>query len=73
MAKGGSGDVLAGMITAFICQKLDPFSASCWAVYFHGMAADLAVKERGELGLIASDIIHFLPKAFNRYCSLNQS
>ena len=64
MAKGGAGDILAGMITAFVCQKLDPFSASCWAVYFHGRAADLAVEERGELGLIASDIIRFLPKVF---------
>ena len=66
MAKGGAGDVLSGMITAFVCQKLDPFSAASWAVYFHGRAADLAVKERGELGLIASDIIRFLPKAFSR-------
>ncbi len=64
MAKGGAGDVLAGMITAFICQKLDPFLATCWAVYFHGRAADLAVKERGELSLMASDIIRFLPEAF---------
>ncbi|OIO39188.1 MAG: NAD(P)H-hydrate dehydratase [Candidatus Omnitrophica bacterium CG1_02_46_14] len=64
MAKGGAGDVLAGVITAFICQKLDPFLAASWAVYFHGRAADIAVKERGELGLVASDIIRFLPKAF---------
>ena len=66
MAKGGSGDVLSGIITAFISQGLEPFLASCWAVYFHGKAADLAVKERGELGLLASDIIQFLPKAFRR-------
>ncbi len=66
MAKGGSGDVLAGIITAFVCQRLEPFEAACWAVYFHGKAADLAVKERGELSLIASDIIRFLPKAFKK-------
>ena len=66
MAKGGSGDVLAGIINAFICQGLQPFSAACWAVHFHGMAGDLAVKERGELGLVASDIIRFLPKAFSQ-------
>ena len=65
MAKGGSGDVLAGIINAFICQGLEPFFSACWAVYFHGKAGDLAVKERGELGLIASDIIRFLPKAFS--------
>ena len=64
MAKGGSGDVLSGIIAAFIAQGLEPFLAACWAVYFHGMAGDMAVKERGELGLLASDIIRFLPKAF---------
>lgn len=66
MAKGGSGDVLAGIINAFICQGLEPFFAACWAVHYHGKAGDLAVKERGELSLLASDIIRFLPKAFSR-------
>lgn len=64
MAKGGTGDVLTGMIAAFIAQGLTPFEAACWAVYFHGKAGDMAVKEKGELGLVASDIISFLPKVF---------
>ena len=61
MAKAGSGDVLAGIIGAFIAQGLDPFKAACWAVYFHGLAGDKAVKVKSELGLLASDIIDFLP------------
>lgn len=64
MAKGGSGDVLTGMIAAFIAQGLSPFKAAAWAVYFHGKAADLVVKTKGELSLLASDIINFLPTAF---------
>jgi NAD(P)H-hydrate epimerase len=64
MAKGGSGDVLAGMIASFIGQGLDSFEAAVWAVYFHGRAGDLAVRKKGELSLLASDLIDFLPNAF---------
>ncbi len=64
MAKGGSGDVLTGMIAAFIAQGLGLFEAARWAVYFHGKASDLAVKKKSELGLLASDIIDYLPSAF---------
>ena len=64
MAKGGSGDVLTGILAAFIAQGLDPFQASVWAVYFHGRAGDLAVRQTGELSLTASDLIDFLPKVF---------
>ena len=64
LAKGGSGDVLTGMIASFIAQGLDIFQASVWGVYFHGKAADIAVKEKGELGLIASDLIDCLPRVF---------
>lgn len=64
LAKGGTGDVLTGMIVAFMAQGLEAFEAAKWAVYFHGKSADFAVKEKGELGLAASDVIDFLPKAF---------
>ena len=66
MAKGGSGDVLTGIIAAFIAQGLKPFEAARWAVYFHGLAGDIAVKVKGELGLTASNLIDYLPKAFAR-------
>lgn len=64
MAKGGSGDALTGVIAGFVAQGMQPFTAACWAVYFHGRAADLAVRRTGQLGLTATDIIEFLPKAF---------
>lgn len=66
MAKGGSGDVLTGIIAAFIAQGLDPFEAAVWAVHFHGQAGDLAVREKSELSLTAGDIIDSLPKVFRR-------
>ena len=69
MAKGGSGDVLAGMIAAFIAQDLGTWEAAKWAVYYHGLAGDIAVKKKGELGLLASDLIADLPKAFRKKSS----
>jgi len=66
MATAGSGDVLSGVIAAFLGQGLDAFSAAKYGVYLHGLAGDLAAKEKTQLGLIASDIIDFLPKAIKR-------
>ncbi len=68
MATAGSGDVLTGIIASFLGQGLEPFEASKYAVYLHGLAGDLAAKEKTQLGLIASDIIGALPAAI-RKCS----
>ena len=68
MATAGSGDVLTGMIAAFLGQGLDAFSAGKFAVYLHGLAGDLAAKEKTQTSLIASDIIDKIPKAIKR-CS----
>ena len=68
MATAGSGDVLSGIIAAFIGQGLDSFEASKYAVYLHGLAGDLAAKEKTQLSLIASDIIDKLPQAIKK-CS----
>lgn len=57
MAKGGSGDVLAGMITALLGQGLDPKTAVITAVYLHGLAGDICAEKNGEYSVIASDII----------------
>lgn len=65
MAKGGSGDVLAGMLTAFLAQGKDPFMVSAFAVYFHGLCGDLAAQENGEFAAIPSDFIKKIPEAFN--------
>jgi NAD(P)H-hydrate epimerase len=68
MATAGSGDVLTGMIAAFLGQGLDNFSAAKYAVYLHGLAGDLAAKEKTQIGLIASDIIDKIPEAIKK-CS----
>ena len=64
MATGGSGDVLTGIITALLCQGLAPFDAARLGVHVHGLAGDLAAEELGQVSLIASDLIDYLPKAF---------
>jgi ADP-dependent NAD(P)H-hydrate dehydratase len=64
MATGGSGDVLTGIITALLSQGLEPFDAARLGVHVHGMAGDLAAEELGQVSMIASDLIHYLPKAF---------
>lgn len=69
MATGGSGDVLTGIITALVCQQLSPFDAAVLGCHVHGLAGDLAAAEIGEVSLIASDIIRFLPKAFQTLSS----
>jgi NAD(P)H-hydrate epimerase len=67
MATGGSGDVLTGLITALAAQGLEPFEAARLGVYLHGLAGDLAAAELGEVSLIASDLVRYLPKAFRQY------
>ncbi|MFH1654988.1 MAG: NAD(P)H-hydrate dehydratase [Candidatus Omnitrophota bacterium] len=66
MATAGSGDVLTGIIGSLLGQGLMPFEAAKFAVYIHGLAADLAVKEKTQLGLIASDIIDYIPEAIKK-------
>lgn len=63
MSTAGCGDVLSGIIAAFLGQGLDAFSACKYGTYLHGLAGDLAGKERTEISLIASDIIDKIPRA----------
>jgi ADP-dependent NAD(P)H-hydrate dehydratase len=64
MATGGTGDVLTGLVAALLAQRLEPFAAAQLGVYVHGLAGDLARDELGEVSLIASDLLHYLPRAF---------
>lgn len=66
LATAGSGDVLAGMIASFMAQGIENFEAAKWGVYIHGLAGDLAAQEKGEISLIAGDIIDYLPLAFEK-------
>ena len=63
MATAGSGDILSGVAGTFLAQVDDPFQAAVMAVYVHGLAGDMAKEEKGEYGMIASDIIKYLPRA----------
>ena len=62
MATGGTGDILTGMIASFIGQGVEPFIAAVLGVYYHGMAGDLAMKEKGALSLLATDLLNKLPE-----------
>lgn len=66
MATAGSGDVLSGIIAAFLAQGLGAFSAAKYAVYIHGLAGDIAAKDKTQIGLIASDIINQIPEAIKK-------
>ena len=63
MASGGSGDVLTGMVGAFLSRRMGPGEALQAAVYLHGLAGDLARDDKGEDGLIAGDILEAIPAA----------
>lgn len=65
MATAGMGDALTGMIGGFLAQGLAPSQAAYTGVYLHGMAGDLAAKDKGLAGLIASDVIERIPDAIN--------
>ncbi len=67
MATAGSGDVLTGMIAAFLAQGLDAFTAARLGVYLHGQAGDLAAKEKTKACLIATDIIEKIPTTFKKF------
>ncbi|MFN0241429.1 MAG: NAD(P)H-hydrate dehydratase [Planctomycetota bacterium] len=78
MATAGTGDVLAGLLVAYlaVCGKRHardwrPFDAATSAVFVHGLAGDLAARQDGERGLIASDLIAHLPAAQREHAALD--
>lgn len=64
MAKGGSGDVLTGILTALVCQDYDPIEAAILGVYIHGLAGDLAAEKLSQEAMVAGDIVENLGEAF---------
>jgi len=66
MATAGSGDVLTGILTALLARGYSRREACLLGVYLHGLAGDLAASEQGEESLIASDLIDYLPEAFQK-------
>lgn len=66
MATGGSGDVLCGMIAAFLARGMSPVEAAAAGAYIHGLSGDIAAEREGQLSMTAGDIIKYLPDAFKR-------
>ncbi len=61
MAKGGSGDVLAGMLLSLLGQGLLPFEAACAGAFLHGAAGDRCAHQLGEYGMTPTDLLGQLP------------
>ncbi|HWE58572.1 MAG TPA: NAD(P)H-hydrate dehydratase [Solirubrobacteraceae bacterium] len=66
LATAGTGDVLAGVIGAFLAKGIDPFTAACAAVATHLAAGVIAAEQIGAEGVIASDVVAALPRARGR-------
>ena len=73
MAKGGSGDVLAGMIGSLIGQGIPVEKAVAAGVYFHGAAGDLAAERCGEYGMLPTDLINEIPAVLKKFSNLKMS
>ena len=69
MATGGSGDVLTGIVTALIGQQVPLYEAAQIGTLVHGIAGDLAEKKLGQLSMIATDLLEYLPAAFRQFKS----
>ena len=67
LAKGGTGDVLAGFIGGLIAQGLKPSSAACVGVYIHGKTAEMVTNDKTVFSLLPQDLISYLPKAIKTY------
>jgi len=66
MATGGTGDVLTGMLAAWLAQLLDAEAACQLAVFLHGAAGDLAAESEGQVSMTAADLVRHLGAAFQR-------
>jgi NAD(P)H-hydrate epimerase len=66
MATGGTGDVLTGMIAAWLAQLLDAEAACRLAVFLHGAAGDIAEGNEGQVAMTASDLVGHLGDALNQ-------
>lgn len=67
MAKGGSGDILAGMLVSLCGQGVESVTAACAAAYLHGRAGDFAANRYGEYSMTPDDLLSCLPDVLKRY------
>jgi NAD(P)H-hydrate repair Nnr-like enzyme with NAD(P)H-hydrate dehydratase domain len=66
LAKGGSGDILSGMITAFLAQGYHTFDAARIGIFLHGTAADIALNYQSEESMLARDVTAQIGAAFKQ-------
>ena len=64
LSKGGSGDVLAGLITGFLAQGMEPYKAACSAVYIHSKAGRAAAGDVGVRYMLPTDLLNYLPEGY---------
>lgn len=64
LAKGGSGDVLAGLTAGLFAQGMEPYRAACSAVYIHSEAGKAALEDIGARAMLPTDIINYLPEGY---------
>jgi len=64
LATGGTGDVLTGLLGGLLAQGMKPFDAARLGVYVHGLAGDLAAREKTQRGTIARDVVEAIPAAW---------
>jgi NAD(P)H-hydrate epimerase len=64
MATGGSGDVLAGMISSLLAQGAEPLYSAVGGVYLHGLAGDIAAEKYGKISMLPTDLIECIYLAF---------
>jgi NAD(P)H-hydrate epimerase len=67
MATGGSGDVLSGFLGALLAQGMPALDAAILGAFLHGLAGDIAANDFTQMGLIASDLVDYLPAACARH------
>ena len=67
LSKGGSGDLLAGMLVSLIAQGMNPFDAACAAVFMHGDCADKLAAKLSKRGMLVSDMIAYLPEYYGEF------
>lgn len=66
MTTGGTGDVLAGICSALLAKKVNPFSSACLSALINGMAGNMAFHEKG-YGMIATDLLEKIPEIIKKF------
>ena len=64
MTVGGTGDVLSGIVGAFLAQSANPFEAAAAGAFINGAAGDFVVRKKG-YNILASDLLELIPTVIN--------